>query len=243
MRIDRFFVEDVIGTQTQIHVSDPRVVHKWRKVLRYTPGDEVVLCDNTGTEYRGRLMDFTTANTPAGKREAVTVEILAAREGRVPDRDLTLYMAVIKKDLFELVVEKATELGVSRIVPMRTEYTGQQNLRYDRLEKIIREASEQSERAILPEIDEETEVPDVIETASAGLRVLTARDHDGNARMYTGRETITGLMVGPEGGWSEAEMALFTEHAIPHLSLGEQILRAETAAISGIACICCVRET
>jgi len=220
MRIDRFFIQQKINNQDVIYVTDENVVRQWRKVLRLSPGAEVDLCDNSGKVYRGILKEFD---------KGATVEIANIRDGIVPE-PLTLYMALIKKDAFELVVEKATELGVSYIVPIRTDHSVKHNLRFDRLQKIAREASEQSERAVLPEITDITFLEDAASSAPAGAVALAARTCN--------REGLIGadaLFVGPEGGWSERELRVCEEQGIKTVCLGETILRAETAALAGIA--------
>lgn len=218
MRIDRFFIQDSIGDQKTINVTDENVVHQWRKVLRYSPGVEMDLCDNSGFIYRGTLLSYDNG---------AEVEITDKKEGIVP-KDFTLYMAVIKKDNFELVVQKATELGVTKIVPVLCDFSPKLNLNMGRLEKIMREASEQSERAVMPELVEVTTFEDVLNTAPENTVVLMAR-REGETK------NTDAIFVGPEGGWSEKEIKAFEEKRIAKVSLGETVLRAETAAIAGIS--------
>lgn len=225
MRIDRFFVSTELPETGQVVITDEHVVHQWRKVLRLSPGAVMDLCDNSGNVFRGELLSYDTG---------AMVEIQEVREGNV-FKPFTLYMAIIKKDLFEMVCEKATELGVTRIVPLRTDYTGKQNIRYDRVEKIVREASEQSERAVVPEIDEEHTLEQVLEGDVEGVRVLVARKKEGDTGET--KTYLSGIMVGPEGGWSDKELKLFDEKKLRQISLGNQVLRAETAAIAGLACV------
>lgn len=219
MRIDRFFVNNQLKEGEVVNITDPDVVHQWRKVLRYSPGTSLELCDNSGYVFAGVLRGYD---------KGAEVEISERREGNVL-KPLTLYMSLIKKDKFELVCEKATELGVTRIVPITTEYSLEYNLRFDRLEKIIKEASEQSERAVLPIIEEIKTLQEAIEEAPKRSVVLVERTEGGSLK---GAEA---LFVGPEGGWSEKEIQTFERKVIEKVSLGSQILRAETAGIVGIA--------
>ena len=221
MRIDRFFIQDTIGDVQKINVTDEQVIHQWRKVLRYSPGVEMDLCDNSGFVYRGTLLNFDNG---------AEVEITDKKEGIVT-KDFILYMAVIKKDNFELVVQKATELGVTKIVPVLADFSPKLNLRFDRLAKIVREASEQSERAIMPEISEVMRFEDALNGAPGKSVVLMAR------QVGERPEKVEALFVGPEGGWSEKEIEAFEEKRIGGVSLGETVLRAETAAIVGVGCL------
>lgn len=221
MRIDRFFVQDKIEDKTLLNIIDEGVIHQWRKVLRYKPETIVELCDNSGFVYTGVLKSYDNG---------AEVEITEKREVNTL-KPLTLYMSLIKKDKFELVCEKATELGVTKIVPITTEFSLKYNVRFDRLKKIVREASEQSERTMLPEIIDSMTLGEAINDAPQKSVVLAERKEGGTL------QDVDALFVGPEGGWSEKEMKLFEEKGIEKVSLGNQILRAETAGIVSVGAI------
>ena len=154
---------------------------------------------------------------------------------------LTLYLAVFKFDRFEWAVEKCTELGVARIVPMiarRTEphLASSASKRAERWRRIAFEAAQQSRRLSPPEIAEPIKVRPAIE-AQHGLRVVLAEnEHDIGLRdLMEGREEPVALAIGPEGGWTEEEFVLFDAAGWQRASLGATILRAETAAISAVS--------
>jgi len=223
MRVDRFFVPNPIGKQTQLVVSDPDLVKQWRNVLRMSPGTEMILLDNTGWEFEARLLEYRSG-------EAV-LEILKARtRDEKAGRDVWLACAVLKKDTFELVAQKATELGVSHIVPFGAKRSVKQNLKGDRLAKIVREAAEQSERVFLPEIHEVVDLETVLGLGPKPV-ALVERAFGAPAVSEHADDPIL-LIIGPEGGWSENETALFKEKGIHVAYLGPQVLRAETAAIA-----------
>ena len=219
MRIDRFFVKDQLKEGGVISIKDDAVIHQWRKVLRYKPGTIVELCDNSGFVYKGELKNYNNG---------AEVEILEKKKGNVLDKKLTLYMSLIKKDKFELVCEKVTELGISKIIPVTTDFSIKHNVRFDRLEKIVREASEQSERAMLPEIGEVLTLDKAIDSSPENSVVLVARK-EGDGPLNS-----DAVFVGPEGGWSEKELDMFKEKGIKGVNLGTQVLRAETAGIVGV---------
>ncbi len=158
---------------------------------------------------------------------------------------LHLYLAVFKFDHFEWAVEKATELGVARITPVlarRTEkHLAQAAVkRVERWRKIAQEAAQQSRRTQVPLIDDPVALKKAIEAEQASTRILLSEIEQTRSL----KEAIgvapeipadVALAIGPEGGWTADEMALFTGHTWTHVTLGPRILRAETAAIAAIA--------
>ena len=158
---------------------------------------------------------------------------------------LHLYLAIFKFDHFEWAVEKATELGVERITPIlarRTEkHLAQAALkRVERWRRIAHEAAQQSRRTQVPGIADPTPLKAAIEAEQAATRILLSETE----QTVTLREALSlrlevpselALAIGPEGGWTTDEMAMFTERAWTHVTLGPRILRAETAAIAAVA--------
>ncbi len=164
---------------------------------------------------------------------------------------LQLYLAVFKFDHFEWAIEKATELGVAKVTPIvarRTEKHLAQAAakRVERWRRIAHEASQQSRRTSAPTIADPIALKPAIEREQAATRILLSEteqslslsDALGVPRLAS--EALEGgithaVAVGPEGGWTPEEMALFTTHQWTHVTLGPRILRAETAAIAAIA--------
>jgi len=164
---------------------------------------------------------------------------------------LHLYLAIFKFDHFEWAVEKATELGVARITPVLARRTEKHLAhaaakRVERWRRIAHEASQQSRRTSVPEISDPTPLKAALERETAPHRILLSETEQtftlANAlgaphlasEMW---DAITALAIGPEGGWTAEEMALFTQHNWTHVTLGPRILRAETAAIAAIAIV------
>ena len=158
---------------------------------------------------------------------------------------LSLHLAIFKFDHFEWAVEKATELGVARITPVlarRTEkHLAQAAVkRVERWRRIAHEAAQQSRRKEVPEIADPTSLKVAIAVEHAATRILLSETE----QTVSLREALSprlqvsdefALAIGPEGGWTADEMALFTEHAWTHVTLGPRILRAEPAAIAAVA--------
>ena len=160
---------------------------------------------------------------------------------------LHLYLAVFKFDHFEWAVEKATELGVARITPVlarRTEkHLAQAAVkRVERWRRIAHEAAQQSRRTQVPQIVDPATLKSAIDAEQAGTRLLLSEVEQTVSLREALRATPevpadVALAIGPEGGWTAEEMALFTGRAWTHVTLGPRILRAETAAIAAIAIV------
>ena len=162
---------------------------------------------------------------------------------------LHLLLAVFKFDHMEWAIEKATELGVWRVTPVvarRTEKHLAQAAakRVERWRRIALEASKQSRRTTVPEIADPVGLKQALEQERSPTRILLSETEQGttltaalaNAKAST-EESDTALAIGPEGGWTPEEMALFTQHQWQPVTLGPRILRAETAAIAAIAIV------
>jgi 16S rRNA (uracil1498-N3)-methyltransferase len=177
--------------------------------------------------------------------------VFALREELESDAALPLHLllAVFKFDHMEWAVEKATELGVGRITPVLARRTEKHlalaaTKRVERWRRIALEASKQSRRTTVPEIADPVGLKQALEQERSPTRILLSETEQGttltaalaNAKAST-EESDTALAIGPEGGWTPEEMALFTQHQWQPVTLGPRILRAETAAIAAIAIV------
>jgi len=237
MRLHRFFVEERLGGES-IRISDEKLLHQMRDVFRLKTDDEVIFFDQPTGEVGGAGIDYRYVITMISKKEGV-FEKRGVEKNYIPEKKVTLLMSVIKKENFELVVEKATELGVTEIVPIVTERTLVKNLNIERLRKIMIEASEQCGRGDIPTLGESLDLkaalenyPDIIAFDITGGKFENINQKSETSSLRT--FSSSALLIGPEGGWSEKELALLTEKSITLAKLGDTTLRAETAAI--VAC-------
>lgn len=224
MRLHNFFIEEKIGDRSRVEISDSDLVHQWRNVFRLNTGAVVVLLDNSGFEYTAQFTTLTYL-----KAEFV---ILEKRKNKfVPKKEIFLFQSLIKPDKFEWILEKGTELGVSHFRPVLTHRTVAKKLNLVRARKIVRESAEQSGRGILPSLYEPMKFEELVSTYQFPY---IAFDPTGKSWTHKDFETTNalGVLIGPEGGWSEQELVLLKAKNIPLISLGSQILRAETAAIA-----------
>ena len=218
-----FFKEEI---NKKIEISDKNIIHQIKNVLRLKIGDEIVLCDGKLNEAKSKIADF-------GKNNLKLEMIDIIRNNNEPEKDVILYCAILKKENFELVVQKAVEIGVKKIIPIITKRTVKLNLKYDRLEKIIKEAAEQSGRGILPVLHKAIDFKKAVEVAEQN-NINLFFDISGKKitenQLKLNQEKI-GLFIGPEGGWETGELEFAKENNFKILNLGKLTLRAETAAI------------
>ncbi len=212
----------------QFWIADRELAHQVREVLRLMPGEEIILSDGKNLEARAEIVSFD--------KEAVEVKILEILTGSAEsETKVILYLAILKKENFELAAQKAVEVGVSKIVPVITGRTVKLGIKRDRLEKIIKEAAEQSGRSVLPELGEEIDFKEAVAAASANkLNIFfNIGGHQLSLPKTVHGKTI-GIFIGPEGGWDEFEVNSAKMAKFVMAGLGKLTLRAETAAIIGV---------
>jgi len=222
----RLFVPDPLSTGAAIAPS-PAQVHYLGAVMRRGLGDPVLLFNGRDGEWRARIA--------AIRRDKAVLEVVEQARQQVGGPDLWLAFAPLKRDATELVVQKATELGVSAILPVLTERTNTQRLNLDRLRAIAMEAAEQCERLDVPELRAPVPLAALVSAWPSGRALFVALER-ADARWPRGHDGPAGLLIGPEGGFSprDHDLLLIEEKSTP-VSLGPNILRAETAAIVGLA--------
>lgn len=225
----RLFVSDELAAGRPVTLEGNQASYLAR-VMRVAPGDAVILCDNLSGEWASKVVE-------AGKRAVILEPVthLRPREG-VPD--LWLCPALLKKDRFDLVLEKATELGVARIQPVLTRRCVADKLNPDRAQAIVTEAAEQCARTALPELGSPMALEAMLRDWPAGRALYFADELGGMpaAQAFARHTGAAALLIGPEGGFDDAERALLRAHGhVKPISLGPRILRGETAAIAALA--------
>lgn len=224
----RFHAPTTAFTQTTVTLTADEARHL-RDVLRLKPGAEVYVFDGRGREFRCTVVNTT--------RDAADLKIEAEVEPAKPESQLQLNLcvALLKGEKFDLVVQKATELGVTKITPLITRYAdihlrdeADASKRVTRWQRIALEAAKQSGRALVPEITQ----PIPFESVQAGQPTVMFSEREGDPfESLTNHPAITAL-VGSEGGWSDEEIETAKARDFQVITLGGRILRAETAAIT-----------
>jgi len=226
MRLHRFYINQPIQVGKEIRVEDSELLNQWGKVFRLSAGDKVVLFNGDGS-------DFEATFKILSKKEAILVIDRETENKNTSKVELHIFQSIIKKDNFELIVQKCTEIGAFAFHPIISERSEKKDLNTERLVKISKEASEQSFRTTVPKIFEPLQLEKALENFDGELFVL---DFDGESIRNVNANKI-GILVGPEGGWGEKERDYFKEKNIKSVSLGNPVLRAETAVIVGSALI------
>lgn len=225
----RLFVEQPLSAGATVTIDGPQA-HYLARVMRVGEGEVVILCDDRTGEWAARVVS-------AGKRDVVldVADQLRPRE-QVPD--FWLCPALLKKDRFDLVLEKASELGVARVVPVLTRRCVADKLNPERARSILTEAAEQCVRTALPELAEVTRLDGLLRDWPDGRALFFADELGGEpaAAAFAAHLGPAALITGPEGGFDDAERAAIRAHpAARAISLGPRILRGETAAIAATA--------
>ena len=222
-KIHRFIGNYQLGQGT-MRLDDADLAHQMRSVLKLMPGETVIVGDGTGNEAQCRILSYD--------HDAVLLEGLSIgrNAAELPGRT-TLYCAVLKAENFELAAAKATEVGISEIVPIITKRTVKLNLKSDRVQKIVLEAAELAGRGLVPKVAPVQEFDKVLTAAS---RNDANYFFDPSGKPFGGMAQSVkqaGIFIGPEGGWDETELEAAHQAGMKIVSLGGLILRAETAVI------------
>ena len=225
----RLFVEQELSGDMLVALEGNHA-HYLGKVMRVSPGDAVILCDNVTGEWAAEVIQ-------AEKRQ-VTVQTQQHLRPREPVPDFWLCAALLKKDRFDLILEKATELGVAKIAPVVTRRCVADRLNLERAGAIVTEAAEQCARTALPELAQPVKLEALLRDWPEDRALFFADEEGGEpaADAFCYADGPAALLTGPEGGFDDAEREAIRAHpAARAISLGPRILRGETAAIAGIA--------
>ncbi len=219
MKIHRFIGQfDLMQNELEIAGE---IAHQIIKVLKLEKGEKIELCDGKGLNALCEIKNLS--------KNSVLVNIEKVAKDETENKIVFLFCAVLKKENFELVVQKATECGVNKIIPIITSRTVKTGLNLERLNKIAKEASEQSGRSTVPEISEPI-------SFEKSLEIINKNDL--NIIFDISGENLSGkiskninIWIGPEGGWTPEELKKTKQNNFKIASLGPLTLRGETAAI------------
>lgn len=230
MKFHRFVTQLDLDKKT-IKIIDKELVHQINNVLHLKFSEQIILCDTLGNEVLAEIITL-------GKN--VECRVIEKRKNEVESaRYVTLYCSILKKDNFSLVAQKATEVGVKEIIPLICERTIKKDVNLERLNKIAKEAVEQSGRAVVPIISAPMKLKNAVEKAKENDLniVFQMAEKSFEDKILRGKKKV-GVFVGAEGGWTDKELAFMKENDFVALSLGKTVLREETAAIVGTYLAC-----
>lgn len=218
-KIHRFLIDAPLPSTDAFSITDDRIVHQIGRVLKMDIGEEIALFSSGSGDTIAQIREIT--------KDSIGVEKVGTRDAIAATRTLIAAVAIPKGDTFELIVQKLTELGVSTIVPLITARTVKQSVRLDRLQAISDEALEQCGGSTRVTI---TEPKSLKECLNEFPYPSIAFEPEKNGAKEISDNTVV-IYIGPEGGWSEEELEILTDKGVSWQSLGERILRTETAAI------------
>ncbi|MGI6686259.1 MAG: 16S rRNA (uracil(1498)-N(3))-methyltransferase [Bacillota bacterium] len=239
--MNRFFVSPAQIENTLITITGSDVNHISR-VLRLKPGDQMMVADGTGREYLVELISATPE-----KVETVIKESFPA--GNEPPLDVYLLQGLPKGEKMELIIQKCTEIGIKKIIPVQMERTiikltpDKAEKRRERWQRISFEAAKQCQRSMVPEVLSVCELPQAINQLPKDTLIIMPWEEEkglGLKELLRNNGSLTGsvaLIIGPEGGISPQEAAWAVEQGVKIVSLGPRILRTETAGLVTISIV------
>lgn len=228
MKIHRFYIENIELTH-EFWLNEPRLYHQWTRVLRFQAGQQLVLFNELRQERQYEIIKIGD--------DAVHIKLVTELAPLFATNDVYLCFSLLKKDKNEWVLQKATELGVNHFVPILSDRTEKTGFDSDRARKIVVEAAEQCGRGDVPRIREPITLESALKELAPQAELYIAEQHSSLHAPVSSPESPSSraVFIGPEGGWSDREKALFQKQQINHLSLSSFTLRAETACITAVA--------
>lgn len=234
----RFFISSDNFQGDKVLITDKNLIYQIAKVLRLKIGDQIILLDNSGFEYLVSLEKFSPQ---------IEGHVLEKKKNQnEPGKKIILCQSFLKSDKFEQVLKFCTNLGVVSFVPFISENSIVKEInphKLDRYQKIIRESVEQSGRAILPELNPLITFKELLKLLKKkeGLKLI-GWEQEKEKKLTDFKEQIEKtktiyLLIGPEGGFSEEEVALTQQIGCLPFSLGKLILRSEIAGLVSSALI------
>ena len=228
----RLFMEGVLDAGAEIALGKNHV-HFLGNVLRLRSGDKISLFNGDCGEWSATVENLLKRHGVARIGEQVRCP--------QPEPGPWLAFAPVKKTRTDFIVEKATELGVEKLIPIFTRFTATARVNCERLRAISIEAAEQCERLSVPEVSEPCSLMDLLADWPSGRKLFIGDEKGGGvslAQALSGIEAVPehGFLIGPEGGFADDELALVTARDFcQSVDLGPRILRAETAAIAALS--------
>jgi 16S rRNA (uracil1498-N3)-methyltransferase len=241
---NRFFIKKSdIQSSTLLLYGDEH--HHLSRVARIKPGEEAWLFDEQGTNYLAKVEEI--------KKDMTRLSILQILDKNKPKIKITLAQALLKSKKMDIIIQKSTELAVTNIIPVvtaRTIVKVKEKIRkkIERWKKIALEAAKQSQRSFLPSILPPMSIEKLIERRREEKKLLLSEnrgrylrdiliENSGSELKMQEPASSVLILVGPEGGWTDEEEKYILNHGYEAVSLGGQILRAETAALCSLALI------
>jgi 16S rRNA (uracil1498-N3)-methyltransferase len=228
MRLHRFYVAPKIAElDHSFWLHDESLRNQWLRVLRYRQNDQVILFDGIKHDRLYKIIQI--------EPDAIKLALVTDFERKLPGKHVYLFFSLLKKDKNDWVLQKCTELGVSNFVPLLADRSEKTGFNIERAEKIVIEASEQCGRSDIPSIREPLHITTALEEYKDKLQLCVCEETLDTPPTELVDNLPVGVCIGPEGGWTQTELAVFDKAQVQHFHLGALTLRAETAAVAASA--------
>ncbi len=226
MALPFFYKEDLISSTTEVVLDEPTSKHVVQ-VLRMQNGEQLQLTNGKGILFTAEIID--------DHRKKCAVKIIATHNGQQPTTNISIAISLIKNSTrFEWFLEKATELGVSVIIPLLCSRTEKSSFKHERMKSILVSAMLQSQQTWLPVLQEPTKFSDLVTAALHQQKFIAHCIDDARRKLVDlNNESLNSklILIGPEGDFTQDEIRLALQYHFNAVSLGNTRLRTETAAI------------
>ncbi|WP_347939321.1 16S rRNA (uracil(1498)-N(3))-methyltransferase [Rickettsia oklahomensis] len=229
MKYNRIYINSHLAENSKLELTIDHI-HYIKTVLRLKVNDSLRIFNGTNGEFLAQIIDISKNN--------LSVKLKEQLKKPGTESSLTLAVAIIKQDKLMLAINMATQLGITKIIPLITKRCQFRSVNIERLTKCMIEATEQSERLVPPIIEQAIKLQDYLKKNNN--LILYANEHEKveNSILQISsslNNSEVDIVIGPEGGFTNDELELFTSYKnTKSISLGSNILRAETAAITAI---------
>jgi 16S rRNA (uracil1498-N3)-methyltransferase len=239
--MSRFFISGENIQGNHIFISNKSDIKHITNVLRFVVGDVLILVEEDAAEYKAEILEINP--------NSIKTEIISkTKSNRKLNLNITLAQSILKSQKQDIVIQKATELGVRTIIPfisrntvVKMESDKDKNQKIQRWQKIAYESVKQCQRMDIPQINPVISINELMDLNNFDVMIACVeRDAESSIKtcLQQNRDKIGSnilIIIGPEGGWDDKELKLFKERGVAAASLGNMILRAETASIAAIS--------
>ena len=229
----RIFLNSELKKSSEILLSKENS-HYLKNVLRKKKGESILCFNNIFGEWLAQIIDID---------KLVKIKILSSlkKPNLVMENDIWICFGLIKPRNINFLVEKTSELGVTKLIPMETFFSERKKINIDRLNKISIEAVEQSSGISIPEITKVKKLSEILFNWDKERSIVVCNEKkscQNILELFSGKNfKKIAIFIGPVAGWSSEDLKIFENHDVIHISLGPRLLKADTAAVAALSCI------